>query len=156
MAPRLGVAAIAVGAATCLAIGGCGDGDHQATGGPDPPASYVAAVDALMKPPAQLASAVQERAADPDAAPPVRARLDDLVSSARARLADLRALRLGDAGLRRHRDRLAAAYERMLPRMAPVADAVAGRDRAALDAAATPFLDALRTLPSAAASSSSR
>ena len=63
MAPRLGVtAAIAVGAATCLAIAGCGDGDPQATGGPDPPASYVAAVDALVKPPAQLASAIDARA----------------------------------------------------------------------------------------------
>jgi hypothetical protein len=147
-------AAIAVGAATCLAIAGCGDGDRQATAGPDPPASYVAAVDALVKPPGQLASAVDERAHDPDAPAPARSRLDRLVRSARVRLAELRALRLQDPGLRRHRDRLAAAYARMLPRMPPVVDALAGGDRAELDAAATPFLDALRTLPSGASSSS--
>lgn|SRR5215207_8259826 len=155
MAPRL-TAAIAVGAATCLAIAGCGDGDPQATGGPDPPASYVAAVDALLKPPAQLASAVQERARDLDAPAPARERLERLVRSARARLADLRALRLQDAGMRRHRDRLAAAYARLVPRMPAVVVALAGGDRAALKGAATPFLDALRTLPSGAASSSSR
>lgn len=155
MAPRL-TAAIAVGAATCLAIAGCGDGDPQATGGPDPPASYVAAVDALLKPPAQLASAVQERARDLDAPAPARERLERLVRSARARLADLRALRLQDAGMRRHRDRLAAAYARLVPRMPAVVVALAGGDRAALEGAATPFLDALRTLPSGAASSSSR
>jgi hypothetical protein len=158
MAPRL-TAAIAVGAATCLAIAGCGDGDPQATGGPDPPASYVAAVDALLKPPAQLASAVQERARDLDAPAPARERLERLVRlvrSARARLADLRALRLQDAGLRRHRDRLAAAYARLVPRMPAVVAALAGGDRAALEGAATPFLDALRTLPSGAAASSSR
>jgi hypothetical protein len=155
MAPRL-TAAIAVGAATCLAIAGCGDGDPQATGGPDPPASYVAAVDALLKPPAQLASAVQERARDLDAPAPSRERLGRLVRSARARLANLRALRLQDAGLRRHRDRLAAAYARLVPRMPAVVAALAGGERAALEGAATPFLDALRTLPSGAASSSSR
>jgi ABC-type uncharacterized transport system ATPase component len=76
------------------------------------------------------------------------------VRSARARLAELRGLRLTDASLRRHRDRLAAAYARLVPRMTAVVDALAGGDRAALDAAATPFLDALRTLPSGASSSS--
>ncbi len=70
------------------------------------------------------------------------------------RLGELRALRIQDAALRRHRDRLAAAYARLVPRMPAVVDALAGSDRAALDAAATPFLDALRTLPSGAASSS--
>jgi hypothetical protein len=155
MAPRL-TAAIAVGAATCLAIAGCGDGDRQATAGPDPPASYIAAVDALFRPPAQLASAIQDRARDRDAAPPGRERLERLVRAARARLAELRGLRLQDAGLRRHRDRLAAASAGAIQRMPAVVDALAGRDRAALAAAATPFLDALRTLPSGAASPSSR
>lgn len=155
MAPRL-TAAIAVGAATCLAIAGCGNGDPQATAGPDPPASYIAAVDALLRPPAQLASAIQDRASDRDAAPPARERLERLVRAARARLAELRGLRLQDAGLRRHRDRLAAAYAGAIQRMPAVVDALAGRDRAALAAAATPFLDALRALPSGAASPSSR
>ena len=114
MAPRLGVtAAIAVGAATCLAIAGCGDGEPQATGGPDPPAAYVAAVEALVEPPAQLASAIDARAPRRGRPRrPPRGRLERIVRAARARLAELRALRLQDAGLRRHRDRLAAAYAR--------------------------------------------
>jgi hypothetical protein len=155
MGPRLGVtAAIAVGAATCLAIAACGDGEPQATGGPDPPASYVAAVDALVKPPAQLASAIDARAHDQDGPAPARERLERIVRAARVRLGELRALRIRDAGLRRHRDRLAAAYARLVPWMPPVVDALAGNDRTALESAATPFLDALRTLPSGASSSS--
>ena len=155
MAPRLGVtAAIAVGAATCLAIAGCGAGDPQATGGPDPPASYVAAVDALVKPPAQLASAIDARAHAQGGRAPARERLERTVRAARVRLAELRALRIQDPGLRRHRDRLAAAYARLVPLMPPVVAALAGGDRAALEPAATPFLDALRTLPSGASSSS--
>jgi hypothetical protein len=154
MAPRL-TAAIAVGAATCIAIGGCG-GEQPATGGPDGPASYVAAVDSLVEPPALLAAEISKRAGDEGAAPPARGRLDGLVRAAQARLAALRALRLEDAVLRRRRDRLAAAYARVVPRMETAVDALAGDDRAALTAAAAPFLDALRTLPSAASPSSSR
>ncbi len=155
MAPRL-TAAIAVGAATCLAIAGCGDGEQQGTGGPDSPASYVAAVESLVEPPALLAAEVSRRARDEGAAPLARSRLDELVRAARARLAALRALRLEDAALRRRRDRLASAYARLVPRMEAAVDSLAGGDRAALTAAATPFLDALRTLPSAASPSSSR
>ncbi len=153
MAPRL-TAAIAVGAATCIAIGGCGDGEQPATGGPDSPASYVAAVESLVEPPALLAAEISKRAGDEGAAPPARGRLDGLVRAAQARLAALRALRLEDAVLRRRRDRLAAAYARVVPRMETAVDALAGDDRAALTAAAAPFLDALRTLPSAASPSS--
>ena len=68
MAPRL-TAAIAVGAATCIAIGGCGDGEQPATGGPDRPASYVAAVESLVEPPALLAAEISKRAGDEGAAP---------------------------------------------------------------------------------------
>lgn len=156
MAPRL-TAAIAVGAATCLAIAGCSDGEpHQAAGGPDAPSAYVAAVQELVAPPAQLAASIDRRARDEAATVPDRASLDGLVATARARLAALRALRLQDAVLRRSRDRLAAAYERMLPRMRAAADALSGGDRAGLTAAANPFLDSLRALPSGASSPSSR
>jgi hypothetical protein len=153
MAPRL-TAAIAVGAATCLAIAGCGDGEQQADTTPDAPASYVAAVESLVEPPALLASTVAERAREEGGRAPARDRLDRLVRTARARLAELRALRLEDAGLRRRRDRLAAAYARMVPQMQAAVDALVGGDRAALPTAADPFLDSLRTLPSGASSSS--
>jgi hypothetical protein len=155
MAPRL-TAAIAVGAATCIAIAGCGDGETQGTGGPDSPASYVAAVEGLVEPPALLAAEISRGARGEGPAAGSRRRLDGLVSAARARLAALRALRLEDPGLRRRRDRLASAYAGLVPRMEAAADALAGGDRAALTAAAAPFLDALRTLPSAASPSSSR
>ena len=153
MAPRL-TAAIAVGAATCLAIAGCGDGEQQADTAPDAPASYVTAVESLVEPPALLASAIAERAREEGGRAPARDRLDRLVQTARARLAELRALRLEDAGLRRRRDRLAAAYARMVPRMQAAVDAIVAGDGAALPAAAAPFLDSLRTLPSGASSSS--
>jgi hypothetical protein len=153
MAPRL-TAAIAVGAATCIAIAGCSDGEPQATSGPDIPATYVAAVQSLVEPPALLATEVSRSARGEGAAGASRGRLQGLVSAARARLAALRALRLEDPGLRRRRDRLAAAYARLVPRMEAAAEALAGGDRAAVTAAATPFLDALRTLPSAASPSS--
>jgi hypothetical protein len=151
MAPRL-TAAIAVGAVTCLAVAGCGDGDPEAATGPDSPAAYLAAVEALLEPPSLLATEIAASARDEAAPAPARERLERLVRAARARLAELRALRLDDAGLRRHRDRLAAAYARMLPRMGPVVDALVAGDRAAR--AADPFLDSLRALPSAASSSS--
>jgi hypothetical protein len=155
MAPRL-TAAIAVGAATCLAIAGCGDGDGPTSAStvPASPASYVAAVERLVGPPAELASAVDGRAHDLGGAPPSGARFDEIIAQARARLAELRALRLDDGALRASRDRLATAYAALLPRMRAVADALGGRDRADLVAAANPFLDALRTLPSGASSSS--
>jgi hypothetical protein len=84
--------------------------------------------------------------------PPARSRLRDLMAGARDRLADFRALRLEDSGLRRQRDRLAGAYARMIPRMQATADALASDDRTGLPAAAAPFLDSLRSLPSAASS----
>jgi hypothetical protein len=154
MAPRL-TAAIAVGAATCIAMAACGDGEPQATAGPAGPASYVAAVQGLVEPPGLLAREIARSARDGDRAAPARDRLERLVAAARERLAGLRALRLEDASLRRRRDDLASAYARLVPRMRAAADALATGDRAALVAAATPFLDALRRLPSDAAASSS-
>ena len=154
MAPRL-TAAIAVGAATCIAIAGCGDGEPQATAGRPGPASYIAAVQGLVEPPSLLAREIARSARDGDRTAPARDRLERLVATARERLAGLRALRLEDASLRRRRDALASAYARLVPRMRAAADALAAGDRPALAAAATPFLDALRRLPSDAAASSS-
>jgi hypothetical protein len=151
MAPRLHVA-IAVGAVACATLSGCGDSPPEPVAAT--PSQYVAAAEALLDPPAQLASLISERSTDPAAAIPARDRLEAIVSRARERLAAFRALRLTDAGLRGQRDRLAASYERLTALMPATVDALAGRDRAALAAAASPFLAALRGLSSVTASPS--
>jgi hypothetical protein len=150
MAPRLTVA-FAVGAVACLALAGCTESERPAA--VDSPSRYVEAVEALLDPAAQVAAIVSEQARHPDAPAPSRARLERLVRTARERLAELRALRLRDPGLRADRDRLADAYAEMVPHMQAAADALAADDRASL-AAADPFLDSLRTLPSAVSSPS--
>ena len=152
MAPRLHVA-IAVGAVACATLSGCGDGPHEPVAAT--PSQYVAAAEALLDPPAQLASLVSERSVDPTAAIPPRDQLDDIVERARARLAAFRALRLPDRRLRGQRDRLAASYDRLTTLMPATVDALADRNRAALAAAASPFLAALRGLSSVTASPSS-
>lgn len=153
MAPRLSVV-LAVGAVACASLAGCRDSPPAAA--PATPSRYIAAVDALLGPPARLASMIsQATGADPTPAP-ARGRLRDLVAGARDRLAEFRALRLQDSGLRRQRDRLAGAYARMIPRMQTAADALASDDRSGLRAAAGPFLDSLRALPSGASASASR
>ena len=166
MAPRPPLA-LAVGTALVLALSGCGQ-----TPAPEAdvtPTGYIAAVQGLLDPPAQMASSISERARGTDAPAPTRERLREMVATARSRLASFRALRLPDPALRRQRDRLAGAYARLIPRMASVADALAPARgsglaiadglasvgaRADLRAAAGPFLDALRQLPSAASSPS--
>jgi hypothetical protein len=152
MAPRLHVA-IAVGAVACATLSGCGDGPHEPVA--VTPSQYVAAAEALLDPPAQLASLVSERSVDPTAAIPPRDQLDDIVERARARLAAFRALRLPDRRLRGQRDRLAVSYDRLTTLMPATVDALADRNRAALAAAASPFLAALRGLSSVTASPSS-
>lgn len=161
--------AIVVGAASLLIVAGCGDSTPPVA--TVTPSQYITAVQGLMDPPGQLASSIEERSRGTTAPTPSRDRLQDLVRTARARLAAFRAMRLGDPALRGQRDRLATAYARMIPGMASAADALAPADgadlpaadglasirsRAALPAATDPFLDALRALPSAAAASSSR
>ena len=152
MAPRLHVA-IAVGAVACATLSGCGEGPHEPVDAT--PAQYVAAAQALLDPPAQLASLVSERSADPAAAIPPHRQLDDIVERARARLAAFRALRLRDRRLRAQRDRLATSYEGLTALMPPTVNALADHDRGALAAAASPFLAALRGLSSVTASPSS-
>jgi len=152
MAPRLHVA-IAVGAVACAALSGCGDGPHEPVAAT--PSQYVAAAEALLDPPAQLASLVSERSVDPTAAIPPRDQLEDIVVRARARLAAFRALRLPDRRLRGQRDRIAASYDRLTTLMPATVDALADRNRAALATAASPFLAALRGLSSVTASPSS-
>lgn len=153
MAPRLSVV-LAVGAVACASLAGCRDSEPAAA--PATPSRYIAAVEALLQPPARLASMISQATDSTPSPPPGRSRLRDLVSGARDRLAEFRGLRLQDAGLRSQRDRLAGAYARMIPRMQTAADALAADDRTGLPAAAGPFLDSLRTLPSGAASSASR
>jgi hypothetical protein len=152
MAPRPPVA-IAVGVAVCAALAGCAGSDAPA---PDAtPTQYISAVERLLDPPAQLASSISERGSGATTPTPPRRRLDRIVAGARDRLAEFRALKLGDATLRRQRDRLAGAYARMIPQMRTAADALADGDRGAgLTTAASPFLDALHALPSAATSPS--
>lgn len=161
--------ALVVGAASVLLVAGCGDSTPPVA--TVTPSQYITAVQGLMDPPGQLASSIAERTAPAEGPAPSRDRLQDLVRTARARLAAFRAMDLGDPVLRRQRDRLAGAYARMIPGMARAADALAPaaggglaiadglasvRARAALPDATDPFLDALRALPSAAAPSSSR
>ena len=147
MAPRLSVV-LAAGAVACAALAGCG-GTEPAPA-PVAPSAYIAAVQDLLDPPGRLASLVSEATDDTPGPSPSRSRLRGLVNRARDQLAGFRALRIEDAGLRRQRDRLAGAYARLIPRMQTAADALASDDRAAVPAAAGPFLDSLRALPSAA------
>lgn len=168
MAPRPPLA-LAVGAVLALSLQGCGDAPRA----PEAvtPSQYLAAVQGLLDPPAQMASSISERTSGRGGPAPTRRRLEELVTTARRRLAAFRALRLTDPLLAGQRDRLATAYAGMVPRMSAVADALAPRRgsglaladglasvgaRADLSAAADPFLDSLRRLPSAAASSASR
>ncbi len=148
MAPRL-LIALAVGAVACATVSGCNDAEPVSE--PVSPSAYIDAVQALLGPPTQLASSISEQTGSDPAAAPGRDRLRGLVGSARRRLAEFRALRLDDAALRGQRDRLAAAYARLIPRMQGAADALSSGDRAGIARAARPFLDALRALSSASA-----
>lgn len=153
MAPRLSVV-FAVGAVACASLAGCRDSVPIAA--PATPSVYISAVQELLDPPARLASMISQATDADPAPPPARRRLQDLVDEARAQLTEFRALRLGDAALRRQRDRLAGAYARLIPRMQTAADALAADDRTGVARASDPFLDSLHTLPSDAASSVSR
>lgn len=152
MAPRLPVA-LAAGALAVAAVAGCSDSASEPV--TVTPARYIAAVQALLDPPAQLAAVISERAERPGTTSSASGGTL-LVGDARLELAAFRALRVGDPVLRRQRDRLARAYARMVPRMQTAADALGSPERATLRRAADPFLDSLRALPSAAASSYSR
>ena len=152
MAPRPPVA-LAVGALVCAALAGCG-GATDAGPTTATPSDYITAVQALVEPPGQIASSIEERGRGETDATPSKRRLDRIVAAARDRLDEFRALRLADPALRRQRDRLAGAYAAMIPRMRTAADALDSNDRAAVARAARPFLDALDALSSAAAASS--
>lgn len=151
MAPRLPVA-LAGGALAVAVLAGCSEGGREPAA--VTPATYIVAVQELMDPPAQLAAEISERVEDPATAG-AASRCARLVVAARERLAGFRALPLPDPVLRGQRDRLAGAYARMVPRMQRAAESIATPDRATLRRAVDPFLDSLRALPSAAATSSS-
>jgi hypothetical protein len=154
MARRLPVVLVA-GAVACVALAGCRDREQPSA--VTSRSGYIAAVDSLVEPPAQMVGTLQEAAgAATDAARPSRGALEAVAREARRRLAAFRALRLPDPVTRAQRDRIARAYAPLPARMDAVAVAVAGGDRAALTAAARPFLDSVKALSSAAASSPSR
>lgn len=143
MRSPLGLAVI-VGALACGALTACGG--RAAPAEPVGPAAYLQAVEELIAPPARLSGAIAE-ADDGTATEPRPERLDDLVDTAEERLETFRVLNVTDPALRRQRDRLAAAYARLVPRMRAAAEALAGRDPATIREAAVPFLDALEGLP---------
>lgn len=154
MAPRVSVVLVA-GAVACVALAGCRD--REQAGAVTSRSGYIAAVDALIAPPTEMVAALDEASrASTDAARPSRKALEEVVGDARSRLAAFRALRLPDRVTADQRDRIARAYAPLPARMEAVAGAVAGGDRAAVAAAAGPFLDSVKALSSAAGSSPSR
>lgn len=152
MAPRLPVALV-VGAIACAVLAGCSESGSRVAGAPVSRLQYIDAVDGLMDPPAQLASAISERTTGGSTGPG-RRRLDDLVTHAQDRLAGFRGLVLDDAVVRRQRDDIAGAYSEMIPRMRVAATALQSSSGPPPAAAVDPFLHSLRDLPSAASSSS--
>lgn len=149
---RVSPLVIAPVVAACAAVGGCGDGPAASdvatvTSGP---AEYVAAVERLLRPPAEIASAIAARVDHPDAPPPDQERLDAVVRRAGERLDELRALPVEDGALRAQRDRLGAGYESLVATMGPVVDSlVADRGRDDLVEASEDFFESLSALPAA-------
>lgn len=152
MAPRLPVALV-VGAIACAVLAGCSESGSRLAGTPVTRMQYIDAVDGLMDPPAQLASAISERTTGGSTGPG-RRRLEDLVTRAQDRLTAFRGLVLDDAIVRRQRDDIAGAYSEMIPRMRSAATALESGSGPPAPGAVGPFLRSLRDLPSAASSSS--
>ncbi|MGD9695838.1 MAG: hypothetical protein AB7V42_09290 [Thermoleophilia bacterium] len=153
MVPRW-TAAIAIGAVACLTASACSDEPSVTTAASPTPTGYVDAVQQLVGPPARLASVISDRHTHPDEDPPSRATLDGIVADARRHLSMFRSLRIDDAVIRTQRDRLAGAYARLIPRMRQAVTAVLRDEPDELVRTTAPFLSALRSLSSAASSSS--
>lgn len=154
MAPRL-PAALAAGAVACAVLAACSDAGTPAAGAPATRAEYIAAVDTLMDPPGQLASAISQRT-DPGSEGPTDERLDALLETAQERLEDFRAMTLADARVRAQRDGIASAYADLIPDMRTAVTSLETTPGVPVAADVDPFLATLGGLPSAAASSSSR
>lgn len=152
MAPRL-PAALAVGAVACALLVACADADPPGVGAPATRGQYIAAVEGLMDPPGQLASAISERTRT-DAAGPSKHRLDDLLETAEDRLAAFRRMTLDDGVVRAQRDRIAEAYGDMIAPMRAAVTSLEAAPGAPVVAEIDPFLTSLRELPSVVSSSS--
>lgn len=152
MAPRLPVALV-VGAVACAVLVACTGGDTPAAGTPTTRVEYIAAVEALMDPPGQLASAVSERTRT-GVPGPSRHRLDALLRSAEEQLAEFRLMTLEDDEVRAQRDRIARAYADLIPSMRTAVTSLESAPGAPVATGVDPFLASLRELPSAAAASS--
>ena len=152
MAPRLPVALV-VGAIACVVLASCSDADTSATSAPATRVQYIAAVETLMDPPGQLASAIAERTRT-DAPGPTHRRFEDLLTTAEDRLAEFRVMPLRDAVVRRQREQIVAAYADLIPRMRSAVTSLESAPGAPVAADVDPFLDSLRELPSAVSASS--
>lgn len=144
------LAPVATAVAVAVTAAGCG-GQPVSADVPDPgPAGYVEAVEALLAPAGEMASAIRARAEHPDAAPPARARLEAVVDRADRRLAELLELPVDHADLRAQRDRLGSGYADLVAAMGPVVDSIAaGEPTEHLMDASGPFFDRLADLPAA-------
>ncbi len=152
MAPRLTVALVA-GAVVCALLVACTDADPSEAGAPATRAQYIVAVEDLMDPPGQLASAISERTRT-DAAGPSARRLADLLETAQERLVAFRLMTLDDGVVRAQRDRIARAYGDMIPPMRSAVTSLEASAGAPVAADVDPFLTSLRELSSAASASS--
>jgi hypothetical protein len=152
MAPRPPVALVA-GVVACALLAACSQAGPSAAGAPATRAEYIAAVEALMDPPGQLASAISERTHTGTPAP-AQGRLDTLVATAEERLTEFRLMRLDDGPVRRQRDRIARAYDRLIPPMRTAVTSLEAASGAPVATAVDPFLLSLKELPSAASPSS--
>ncbi len=152
MAPRPLVALVA-GVVACLLLAACSQTEPSAAGAPTTRAAYIAAVEALVDPPGQLASAISERTRT-GAPGPAQGRLDALVATSEERLAEFRLMSLDDPAVRQQRDRIVRAYDRLIPSMRTAVTSLEAAPGAPVATAVDPFLLSLKELPSAASPSS--
>lgn len=142
-------------AAAAVSLVGCGSSraPTPTPTAPTLPAAYVAAVQALLVPPARLATIAADRVRPTPAGPvPTRADIDPLLNAARRQLREFRAQRFTFEGMQRQRDALAGAYQATLAHMERVGDDLVRNDRTALIRHLPDLLNAMRGLSSAASS----
>ncbi|MFN8121507.1 MAG: hypothetical protein U0237_03665 [Thermoleophilia bacterium] len=141
----------AVIASAAVAMPGCGSGGSSgATASTTPPDEYVAAVQGLLAPPAQLASLATARLKrDPEVGIPSTSEVDGMIRAAERELRELRELPLDSAVLRGQRDALAGAYQATVTAMRRVGRDLVQDDRVALRQHLTPLFMSMRGLSSA-------
>lgn len=144
------LAAVMVSAA--VAWSGCGSGEPAGAAGPGstPPDGYVAAVQDLLGPPAQMASLGTARLGPTPTAPaPSSSEVDGMIRVAKRELRELRELPLDSVALRGQRDALAGAYLATVTAMERVGRDLVQDDRVALRQHLTPLFMSMRGLSSA-------